>query len=58
VNEHAAGPPVPPNFTVTGHAARRLVEIRAQMTRDLGRPVTYTQVVERLLDVYAEVIPG
>lgn len=50
--------PAPPNFPITGDAARRLVQIRAQMSRDLGRRVTYTQVIERLLDVYAQVIPG
>lgn len=50
--------PLPPNFPITGYAARRLVEIRDQMAAELGHRVTYTQAVERLLDVYAEVVPG
>jgi hypothetical protein len=43
--------PVPPNFPISGGAARRLVELRDQMTAELGRPVTYTQAVERLFDL-------
>jgi hypothetical protein len=44
--------PVPANFPVSGNAARRLVEIKERMAAELGRPVTYTQVVERLLGAY------
>jgi hypothetical protein len=44
-----AARPVPANFPISGNAARRLVEIRDRMAAELGRPVTYTQVLERLL---------
>jgi hypothetical protein len=44
--------PVPANFPVSGNAARQLVEIKEKMAAELGRPVTYTQVIERLLGAY------
>lgn len=44
--------PPPPNFRIRGAAADRLMQIKADLERTLQRPVTWTQVAERLIASY------
>ena len=47
---------LPPNIPVSPYVARRLQELRDRMGRDLERQVTYTQVLERLIDIHDRVV--
>jgi hypothetical protein len=42
----------PPNFRIRGAAAERLVQIKSELEARLQRPVTWTQVAERLIASY------
>ena len=55
-----AGQPAPPPATIPlrGYAAERLMAIKAQMEKARKRPVTWAEVLEQLLDVYSQVVPG
>ena len=48
----------PPNIPVSPYVYQRLTAIRDEKMAELGRKVTFSEAIERLLDVYDEVVPG
>ena len=48
----------PPNIPVSPYVYERLAAIRDEKAAQVGRKVTFSEAIERLLDVYDEVVPS
>lgn len=49
-------PSSPPNIPVSPYVYQRLARIRDEKMAELNRKVTFSEAIERLLDVYDEVV--